>query len=111
MAVESDCQSITQTLIPLSRQILEIDEVTTGASLSTATSPTAESTKPLNPRKFALTGDLKGALDASKAREFFPDEQRNGNSLKFSRDRRRCRDGKCSAVVAPVYERSSIREE
>ena len=28
---------------------LEIDEITTGASLSTGTSPTTESTTPLNP--------------------------------------------------------------
>ena len=37
----------------LSRQILEIDEVTTGASLSTGTSPTTECTMPLNFRIFA----------------------------------------------------------
>ena len=36
-----------------SRQILEIDEVTTCASLSTGTSPTTECTMPLNPRIFA----------------------------------------------------------
>ena len=37
----------------LSRQILEIDEVTTGASLSTGTSTTTECTMPLNPRILA----------------------------------------------------------
>nr|BAD69283.1 hypothetical protein [Oryza sativa Japonica Group] len=34
----------------------EIDEVTTDASLSMGTSPTTESTTPLNPGKFAPTG-------------------------------------------------------
>ena len=34
----------------LSRQILEIDEVTIGVSLSTRTSPTTKCTTPLNPR-------------------------------------------------------------
>ena len=38
----------------LSRQILEIDEVTIDASLSTKTSPTTECTKPLNFRIFAF---------------------------------------------------------
>ena len=37
--------------------ILEIDKITTGAPLSTQTSPTTESTNTLlNPRKFAPTG-------------------------------------------------------
>ena len=40
----------------LSRQILEIDEVTTRASLSTGTSPTTECTMLLNPRIFAPKG-------------------------------------------------------
>ena len=39
----------------LSRQILEIDEVTTCASLWTGTSPTTESTTPLNPIIFDPT--------------------------------------------------------
>ena len=39
----------------LSRQILEIGEVTTGASLSTRTSSTTECTTPLNPRIFTPT--------------------------------------------------------
>ena len=40
----------------LSRQILEIDEVTTDASLSTEMSPTTECTMSLNPRIFAPMG-------------------------------------------------------
>jgi hypothetical protein len=35
------------------KSILEIDEVTTGVSLSTGISPTTESTEPLNSEKFA----------------------------------------------------------
>ena len=40
----------------LTRQILEIDEVTIDASLSTGTSPTIECTTLLNPRIFASIG-------------------------------------------------------
>ena len=36
----------------MNRQILKIDEVTTGTALSTGTSPTTECTTPLNPRIF-----------------------------------------------------------
>ena len=47
----------------LDRQIFENDEVTTWASLSMGTSPTTESTTPLNPKLFApmenRTQDLK----------------------------------------------------
>ena len=49
-------------------KILEIDEVTTGASLSTGTSPTTECTTPLNPRIFApmrsRTQDLRCYRDS-----------------------------------------------
>ncbi len=38
------------------KEILKIDEVTIGASLSTGTSPTIKSIKPLNSRKFAPMG-------------------------------------------------------
>jgi hypothetical protein len=38
----------------LGRQILEIDEVTTYASLSTGTSATTKNTIPLNPGKFEI---------------------------------------------------------
>ena len=41
----------------LSRQILEINEVTTGASLSTGTSPTTKCTTPLHHRIFAHMGN------------------------------------------------------
>ena len=51
---------------------LEINEVTTGASLSTGKSPTTESTTPLNPGISAPTGSIRShgelrTLDVTEA--------------------------------------------
>ena len=51
----------------LSRQILEIDKVTIGDSLSTGTSPTTKYTTPLNPRTFALKGSRTQTSGATEA--------------------------------------------
>lgn len=51
----------------LSRQILKIDEVTIGTSLSAEISPIIESIISLNPRKFALMKSLTEDLGGTEA--------------------------------------------